>query len=182
MKIGYQGIEGSYCEEAARKMIYELNLTEYELIPLLSAKSVVEELEKKNINLGVLAVENNFNGEFVDAKEALKNKEFNKVSELVMDIRHCLYRKEGKSVTQVASHVQALNQTRKARKQILGNYPEIEIADTALAAKMLSEGQLPDTTAVICSRQVGEKYNLVLIVENLGDRIDNKTAFHMFKV
>ena len=54
IRIGYQGIEGSNSEEAARKIAKQLKLSEYELIPLVTSKTVIDKLKRDEIDYGVV--------------------------------------------------------------------------------------------------------------------------------
>ena len=55
----------------------------------------------------------------------------------------------------------------------------IEIEDTAIAARYLAEGRLSDDTAVVCRRNAGEMFGLRMVHENIEDRSDNMTEFHL---
>lgn len=56
MLVGYQGMEGSNSENAAKILSKELNLSDIELVPLISSECVVNELCLNNINYGVMAI------------------------------------------------------------------------------------------------------------------------------
>ena len=86
------------------------------------------------------------------------------------------------SIQYVASHIQALQQTKGTRKKILKNIPEIECLDTALAAKKLSKGEYPENYAVICRENAGLFFNLTLVAKNIEDDPFNKTTFGFFKL
>lgn len=51
-------MEGCNSEEAALIYVEENCIKEYELVPLISSKNVINSLENKEIDLGVLAVKN----------------------------------------------------------------------------------------------------------------------------
>ena len=42
MKIGYQGIEGSYSHQASLKFIKNLKYEDVQLVPLITSQNVVE--------------------------------------------------------------------------------------------------------------------------------------------
>lgn len=54
IRVGYQGIEGSNSEEAARKIAKQLKLSEYELTPLVTSKMVIDKLKRNEIDYGVV--------------------------------------------------------------------------------------------------------------------------------
>ena len=53
--------------------------------------------------------------------------------------------------------------------------------DTAIAAEYLAEGKLPEDTAVVCRRNAGQMFHLRMIHENIEDRSDNMTEFHLLR-
>ena len=72
IKIGYQGMEGSNSEEAARIIAEQLAFSEYELIPLITSKMVVDKLKMKEIDYGVMAIKNSLGGTVQETHEAKK--------------------------------------------------------------------------------------------------------------
>lgn len=159
-----------------------------ELIPLINSKNVIKALENNEIDLGVLATNNNYAGVVEETKKAIEesNFEFEELDSIKVDIHHCIFKKNEKikdeNIKFVASHIQALLQTTKFRQKHLENLREIETEDTAFAASNLAKGKLTDNTCVICRKNAGEKYNLELMYENIEDLKDNKTEFKIYKV
>lgn len=179
MKIGYMGIEGSFSQEASIAME-----SRAELIPLVSAQNVVDALKSEEIDFGVLAKVNSTAGEVTETKEALKNIDYSIVKEYDLPIHHCVYIRQDKSLEDIhaiASHEQALNQTIQSREKLFKGLTVIEVEDTALSAKKLSEGSLDENTAIICSKVAGEIFHLKLVYENIEDKKDNTTHFIMIK-
>ena len=62
IRVGYMGIPFSNSEEMARVFSRKFDLRDVELVPLMSAKNVMDELVARRIDYGVLAVENRFAG------------------------------------------------------------------------------------------------------------------------
>lgn len=46
MRIGYQGMEGSNSEAAAKLMALKLELNDVEYVPLITSKAVIGELKR----------------------------------------------------------------------------------------------------------------------------------------
>lgn len=185
IKIGYQGIEGSNSEEVSLIFSRKHELREVKFIPLISAKNVVNALVNKEIDYGVLAIRNSITGIVEETEKALSNVELVEIAKEKIPIQHFLFKKknvESANITNVASHIQALKQTRNTRKNLYPNWNEIEMEDTALAAKYLAIGNLDDNTAVICRKNAGKLYNLELIAENLEDNPNNYTEFGIFEM
>ena len=184
MRIGYQGISGSNSEAAAIKYVKDNNLDNVELIPLVNSNMVVKHLEQELIDVGLMAVYNSIGGTVIETQESLKDKSFKEVYAITLPIHHCLFKKKNVDIEQVeivASHLQALIQTRKTRQSLFPDLIECEVQDTALAAKELSENILNDNYAVICRKNAGEYYGLELVAENIEDRKDNQTTFKIYK-
>ena len=123
----------------------------------------------------------------LESMVALKNKHIELVSTLVMPIHHCLFKQHADTpddhIRYVASHIQALKQTKKWLGEHLS--PEIvtiEMEDPAISAKMLGEGLLKDDTAVICSLEAGLQNGLTLMAQNIEDDKRNRTEFRLLKM
>lgn len=182
MKIGFQGDIGSNAEEATQKFVDEIRLYKAEKIPLISSENVVSALLDGAIDYGVMAIRNSKAGEVLETKKAL-NENIELIQEIQIMMHHCVFTKsKGISITAVASHIQALQQTIQTRSKILPQAKEVECADTALAAKMLYNGEYPENYAVICRKNAGEYYRLNLFAENIEDDKLNKTTFGLFKL
>lgn len=186
MKIGYMGIPGSFSEVAAHELVKNNGLENVEYVPLVCAANILAELKKGIIELGVLGVENSTAGLVKEFVETFGNVEYDHLDTYVLPIHHCLFKLSAKTpiehLTEVASHPQALSQTKETRA---ANWPQLtakEIDDTAIGAEWLAKGTLPDTTAVICSRIAGDLWNLDLIAENIEDSSTNRTTFWLLKL
>lgn len=185
MKIGYQGIEGSNSEEVAHLYGKELRNEIVEYIPLIDSIHVVNSLINKEIDIGVMATYNYIAGIVEETETALKNTNLNEIKEIEVPIHHCLFKKKEVNLNDIkiiASHIQALSQTRNNVRRLLSNTIEQEVEDTGLAAKKLANGELEKDTAVICRKNAGQMYNLDLVFENIEDDKNNFTRFGIYKL
>ena len=71
MKIGYQGIQGSNSEKAAKEFIKKNNLKNVELIPLVNSEQVVRSILEKKIEYGVMAIKNSIAGNVKETETVL---------------------------------------------------------------------------------------------------------------
>lgn len=184
IRVGYQGIVGSYSYEAAKILLDKLNIKTAKLIPLVTSAKVVEYLFCDKIDYAVLAIRNSTAGEVYETRQALLDKKLNLIEQFDLKVEHCLYTKNNVSkdcLKRVVSHEQALSQTKKTRQQYFNYLDEFPYEDTALAAKDLSNNLLDLYDAVICSKSAGKYYNLQLLYEGLNDKLDNYTTFGIFK-
>ncbi len=186
MKIGYMGIPGSFSEVAAQELAKKNSLDNVQYVPLICAANILTELKKGTIDLGVLGVENSSAGPVSEFVDTFSNVEYDHIDTFILPIHHCLFKLSADTpmehLKEVASHPQALSQTKGTRA---GNWPQLtekEIDDTALGAEWLAKGILSDTTAVICSYIAGQSWGLDLIAENIEDSSTNRTTFWLLKL
>ena len=187
-KIGYQGIQGSNSEEAAKQFAQKLQIENVEYVPLISSKNVIENLQQGNIDYGVVAIRNSYAGEVIETKEAIgkSEKKFECLQKLKLEIHHSIFKKnkniKNEDLKIIASHSQALMQTKNFLRENLPNLHQQEVEDTALSAKYLAEGKFDETVAIICRKNAGEIYGLELMYENVEDKKDNLTEFAIYKM
>lgn len=181
MKIGYQGIVGSYSQRAAALLADSAGIFNVEYVPLVSSARVADALINGSVDFGVMAVYNSIGGEVTETAEALKRADFRKVTGIIMPIHQCVYKLSNAvpdtEIKRIASHIQALRQTKGNVKKYFPLAKEVEVEDTATAAQMLAEGKLDKYTAVICSREAGIAYGLAQMYENIEDDSSNRTQF-----
>lgn len=187
IRIGFQGDKGSNAEEAAHLFGNRLTGESWiEYVPLVTAEGVLTALQNDDISLGVVAVVNSLGGVVSETRHMLDHASIGdwqvaSIDEHVLPIHHCLFNKaEGLPVSFIASHEQALKQTKEWREE---NYPEsgvVETIDTAYAAHMLANGVFSDGVAVICRKDVGEQLGLNLVAENVEDGV-SYTTFHLLQ-
>lgn len=184
-RVGYMGIEGSFSEMAAKEITDMILMGNAKLVPMVNAHNIMKALEEDEISYGIVGVRNTSVGPVPEFVEAFGDTAYDVHGMCTLPIHHCLYKKPGvdtAALTEVASHPHALSQTHGTREEKYANLTEVEVDDTALAAQWLAEGKLPDTTAVICSSNAGQLWNLELIEENIEDSDDNKTIFWMVTI
>jgi len=186
MRIGYQGIIGSNSEEAAMKIVERIGIDEVVYVPLISSQNVVNALKSKDIDYGVVATKNSIGGIVIETQKAIAGELINVIEKETLPIHHCLFKKSKNVIDsqlfKVVSHIQALIQTEKTRQRMFPGLIAEEIEDTAIGARRLSEGILPDNIAVICRKNAGEYFGLELMKENIEDDKTNRTEFIMFKL
>jgi prephenate dehydratase len=183
-KVGYMGIPFSNSEEMAMVFSKKFDLRDIELVPLMSARNVMDELVARRIDYGVLAVENRFAGiveESRIAKAGIRN--LKELDQMWSPIHHCVFKKnKDDKVTSLVSHIQALMQSKNNLKEIYPGAEFVECEDTAYAAEMLAKGELPEGAAAVCRRDAGEHYGLYLDNENIEDNKDNMTKFSLVRM
>jgi prephenate dehydratase len=180
MKIGVSGAEGSFSEEAGHTYANKNEIGSYEIAHLVSVENVLTALEKGDIDTGIFPIENSNGGIVIEAVYAMAAHKFSIEKMFEIDVHHNLLVLRGTNadqITQITSHDQALKQCRMYLKRKWGGVELVEYADTAKAAKDLSEGKLPKTTAVIAPRRAAELYGLEILEESIQDLKFNYTVF-----
>lgn len=181
--IGYQGMENSNNNTAAALLAQKLEGTT-ELRPLVSSRNVVAALMAGEIDYGVMAISTDVAGEVAETREARKGTDLRQLDAVSLDIHHSLFKKSEKisnvEIKTIASHPEALRECVGNVKKVLPDADSMPVGDTALAAKMLRDGELSDDTAVLCSAAAGKQYGLCLIRENIEDLEHNGTTFALF--
>lgn len=182
LKIGYQGTPGSNAETATKAIVKRLKLQNVELVPLTTSQNVCDHLIAGSIDFGVMARQNSISGMVSETLKALPDKKLHRVTFQVVPINHCLFKLPDvpmSSLTTIASHEEALCQTKNIRARMFPQLNELKTEDTALSAKQLTEHILPETTAVLCSKQAGLQHKLDLVCEHVADKINNNTLFDL---
>lgn len=182
-RVGYMGIPHSNSAHMARSFSEGLGLTDYELVPLMSAKNVMDALVSGDINYGVFATMNRFAGTVVETRTAMKDHDVETLGSMWTHIHHCVFKRNpDDKVTKLVSHIQALLQSERNLERLYPDAVWEECEDTAYAAEMLAQGKLPEGSAAVCRRDAGEFYGLYLDNENVEDRKENMTLFTFVKM
>ena len=179
VRVGYMGIPHSNSAHMARSFSEGLGLTDYELIPLMSARKVMDALVSGDIDYGVFATMNRYAGTVVETSTVMKNRsDIETLGSMWTHIHHCVFKRDPEDkVTRLVSHIQALLQSENSLKRLYPDAVWEECDDTAYAAEMLAEGKLSEGSAAVCRRDAGEHYGLFLDSENVEDRKENMTLF-----
>ena len=182
--IGCQGGKNSNNHQAACAMAESLGIPNYQLEFLNNSENVVQSLRERHIDLGVMAIRTDVSGEVQETKLASSGVPMEVLCTVNINIHHCLFARsdDRTMIRTVASHPEAL---KECINTIWRLYPHVELhplADTASSAVLLSQGDLPGGTAVICSREAGLQNGLVLLQEDIEDRPQNGTTFEMVKL
>jgi chorismate mutase/prephenate dehydratase len=146
-----------------------------ELMPVGTIAAVFEEVERGQVQFGVVPMENSTDGRVNDTLECFSRSPARICGEVQLRIHHCLLGVGSRGdIRTVYSKPQPLSQCRNWLAKHLPSATLAEVGSTAAAAKA-AKGK-PDSAA-IASRQAGLHYELPAIVENIEDNADNITRF-----
>jgi len=178
--IGYQGLPGSFSEEATRKYIQEEQLGEIETLACISSQGVLDKLANYTIDRGIIAMENARGGVVHESIHALASARCRVRKMFHIQVDQCLISRLGLAldqITEVRSHPQALKQCSRFLEQEFSQVPQFKATDTAAAARHLSQDDYTDTTAVIAPARAAEIYGLQVLRQGVQDLQDNQTLF-----
>lgn len=173
-KIGYQGVQGSFSEEAAIKFFgEESNRTSY-----AEFEDVFKAIENDEIYYGIVPIENSSTGAISANLDLLRKYGFYIVGEECIKIEQNLVGIKGtkiEEVKEVYSHIQGLEQSSEFLKQY-NDWNLIPFHNTATSAKFVED--IGDTSKVaIASKRAAKLYNLEVLKESINNEKDNSTRF-----
>lgn len=192
MKIGIQGIAGSYSEMTARDYINRLeneNVEQtmntqanksYEVVEYSSFQETTDALLDELVDLIVVPVENSTTGAITKLLDQLRYKPVICIAEAYQPVSHNLWAAKGSDLMQIKtvySHPEALSQC----ANFFARYLHIEAKahdDTAKASLYVKELNRPDVAA-ISSGRAGELYDLIPLLEDVQDESNNMTRFYV---
>ena len=151
---------------------------EAELAPCGLSAEVFERLERGEVEMAVLPIENSLHGSVAEHYDLLLGHEVSVVGETLLRIRHNVIAAPGvrmNEVRRVMSHPVALSQCRRW----LRAHPEIEAVpfyDTAGSVKQVMESRWKDT-AGIAPALAAQEYEAEVLVAGVEDHAENFTRF-----
>ncbi|KAK1318697.1 hypothetical protein QJS10_CPB04g01186 [Acorus calamus] len=177
LRVAYQGIPGSYCQEAAAKAFSSIRC---EAFPCSHMEDAFQALKEGEANQAIVPVENSIDGTIDRNFDLLlRHQDVEIIGELVLPVNHCLLSLKGTSrsdLRRVISHPQALSHC-WAKLEGFERHLEIEeVHNAAEAARYISENRITDT-AVIGSRIAAKEFGLEVLEQNFQDRSENFNRF-----
>ena len=169
-----QGIHGSFHHAAAHNYLGQ----DTALVPCATFKQLIRKLEGREVDFGVMAVENTIAGSLLPNYRLIVKTPVNIVGEIYLRIEQNLMALPGQSpsdIRTVHSHPIALEQCR----EFFDKHPQmrlVESEDTALSARNISEQQAPGKAA-IASDIAAELYGLEILEKGIETDKANYTRF-----
>lgn len=170
--VACQGTEGANSQLAAEKLFS---------IPSImfmgSFEGVFNAVAQGFCRYGILPISNNLHGSVTEVYDLMKKHKFYIVKSIKLRVEHTLVAKKGATladVREVYSHPQAIGQCAKFLAEL--GVKVTECANTALAAKMVSESERNDVAA-ICNPGCASLYGLATLRDGIADSDNNYTRF-----
>jgi chorismate mutase/prephenate dehydratase len=172
--IAYQGVPGSFSEQALRELFGE----EVPTRRTDTFEDLCRLVQLGEVQCGVLPVENTTTGSVFEAYDLLEKYNLSVVGERIIGVQQHLLALPGariEDIREVYSHSQGIAQC----AGFLHSHPGwklIPYYNTATSAKYVAEGG-DKTRAAIASRRAAELYGLDILAEAINDVRDNNTRF-----
>ena len=189
--VGLHGIRGAFNDEALHWLtnrILGIEENEYRIKELVESEEVIRETANGKTDLGIFALANSGGGGVIAAVEAMGQYNYEVVAMFTMPVNmNLLVRPEIENADQlekIIAHPIAMNMCLNILEEKFPNLklePGTDKLDTALSAKMLSEGEIPQDAGVLAARRAGELYGLKILAENVHDDPNNATVFVLIK-
>jgi len=173
MRVGYLGPEGTFTEQAARRV-------EGERVPFATVHDVVQAVENGTVDRGVVPIENSLEGAVNATLDALAV-DFPGVAivgESVLAVHQALIARDDlalDTITQVASHPQGLAQCARFLRSELPAARLVAATSTAEAVRDVVAS--PEPHAAIAPARAAELHGGVVLRECIEDDPDNATRF-----
>ncbi len=178
MRIGYLGPPGTFTEEAL------LSLPESDgadLTPLSTVPDVIDAVERGELDLGMVPIENSIEGSVNVTLDALafSTRAVSIVRESVRPIRHALLAKRGVTLEQITDVVSHPHATAQCRTFLGARLPSAQVhaANSTAEAAGLVASAVQKTWAAIGTPLAAKLYGLNVVAENIEDRDENSTRF-----
>ena len=173
VKVAFQGERGAYSESA----VYTYFGDEAEVKPCRDLTEVFESVDKQEVPVGVVPVENSLEGSVNQTYDLFLTHNLKVSGEVIIRISHCLIANPSTSleaVKTVYSHPQALAQCRSFLERLGSDL--IPTYDTAGSVKILKEKGLKNAAAV-ASEKAAEIYGMKILAREIEDTPTNYTRF-----
>ncbi|MBR3925921.1 MAG: prephenate dehydratase [Akkermansia sp.] len=173
MKVGYLGPEGTWSHQAAQSRFGD----SVELVPFPSFNHIFHAVDRKEVDYGIVPVENSTDGKVSQALDLLGAMGLRICAQVHQPVQNCLMSNaEATDIRTIYSHPQALGQCREWLLQHYPNAALVATPSTAAAAQRAADEALLGAAA-IGSQMAGELYGLKLLNANIQDKSDNTTRF-----
>lgn len=178
MEIGILGPEGTFSETAAMLWLKEGGRIENFAIKYYETIfDVSETVLKKEVNYGIVPIENSLEGSVGDTLDVLSSEnadEMQIVGEVLVPIRICLlFNGSFPEIKKIVSHHHALAQCKQFIRERLKGVALKSVDSTASAAKLAAQSE---EIAALASAESAKMYGVNILAEDVQDK-DSVTRF-----
>jgi chorismate mutase/prephenate dehydratase len=172
LRVAYFGPEATFTHLAGRQKFGH----SAEFVPERSISDVFEEVDRGDVDYGVVPIENSTEGVVTHTLDMFLDTDLKICAEIILEIKHNLLSYEGdlSKVQRIYSHPHAVAQCRNWLRKHLPGVNIHEASSTAEAARMAAVDR---DSAAIASEFAGQYYNLKTISNSIEDLHHNYTRF-----
>ena len=173
-RVVFQGMEGAY-GQAAMKTYFGEDCNSYSV---RTFRDAMEAIEEGAADYAVLPIENSTAGAVNEVYDLLVEFENYIVGETIIPIKNTLSGLPGTDISEIErvySKAEALMQASHFLGEH-GDWQQISVANTALAAKKILEDQ-DKHQAAVCSAYAASVYGLSVLADSINDEKNNSTRF-----
>ncbi|MGB9621634.1 MAG: prephenate dehydratase, partial [Brevinematia bacterium] len=172
IKVAFLGPEGTFSDIAVVKRFgYDV-----EKAPTRSISEIFKEVSKGKADVGVIPIENSYNGVVVQTLDEFVDSHLKIIGEIYLRIHLSLLSKETSidKIRKLYSHPQALGQ---CKEWIENNLPDVEIIETSSTSEASKIASSEEGSASIGNEILSKKYGLNILSSNIEDDPTNTTRF-----
>lgn len=178
-RLAYLGPPGTFTEEA---LLACPEAQGAELVPLATVPDVIAAVASKDVDGGVVPIENSIEGSVNITLDTLafEAEGVTIQREIVLPIRHALLAKPGSGIDGIVAVVSHPHATGQCRKFLSENLPRAEVRaanSTAEAAQIVADRGPIEPWAAIGTELAAKLYGLVVLAPDIEDRRENTTRF-----
>jgi chorismate mutase/prephenate dehydratase len=174
LKIGFQGVSGSFSEQA----LFEYFGNNVDTMSVKEFQDIFIELQNDEIDYGILPIENSSTGGVSEVYDLLGKYNFKIIGEVSLKVEHHLMGIPGTrldDIVEVYSHSQAFSQCSEFLKQH-DSWKLIPYYNTAKSAELVCKTGCKNMAAIGSSRAAA-LYNLEIIENSINSNSNNYTRF-----
>ena len=175
--VGYFGPSGTFTQQALRTLT---DLGGAEHLPYRTVPDVLDAVERGEVDLGFVPIENSIEGMVNFTQDALAfDHDLIITRETVLDIEHCLLAAPGTDLADVSTVVSIPVATAQCHRYLREYLPDADIRaanSTADAARVVAESD-ERGLAALAPRVAAEVYGLAVVAGDIADHRDNQTRF-----
>ena len=177
LRVGYFGPAGTFTEQA---LLTQSDLAAIERIPYRTVPDVLDAVERGEVHLGFVPIENSIEGTVNFTQDALVfDHDLLIQREVVLDIEHCIVGKPGSTLANIATLYSIPVATAQCHEYLRTTMPTVDVQaanSTAEAAKLVSESN-DHSVAAIAPKSAATLYGLDVLAQNIADHGGNQTRF-----
>jgi prephenate dehydratase len=177
LQVGFFGPFGTFTQQALRTLD---DLSDAEHLPFRTVPDVLDAVERGDVDLGLVPIENSIEGMVNFTQDALAfDHDLLITREVVIDVEHCLLARPGTTIDAVHAVASIPVATAQCHQFLRDRLPEAELRpaySTADAARIVAESDEPGLAA-IAPRVAAEVYGLTVLAADIADHRDNQTRF-----